>query len=1054
MEAAPHAREVERLLAEGEWIRRLAIRLLGDAQQAEDLAQETRLAALRTPPRDTEGSLRPWLATVARNAAHKWHRTEAARRARETERARDRAQEAGSSPEELLAQLESQELVARLVRELPEELADVLLLSFFEGHTSESIARLRKIPAGTVRWRKKQALERLRERLDAHYAGDRSAWMAAFAPWVASIRRPEATAVASGGGIFAGLLAPWIAMNGTAKLLSIALIAALLTLPFALGEDDEWDRTESVAVSPASELVEPPPSESPTAPAPEEPATEPFGPGRTAISAPSEPKPDEPPVTRVRLRVVDSLGRPVPDATVQLQPSAEVQATHAMLLEELSALDLAGLMSQLERETDFEGVARWESDLLRSDGLVTFRAVGPRQGVGSLSAALEQGADMDLGDLVLTPAGGVTGRVLDPKGAAPKSIRVVLREVLRNDAGEEREESAGTILTGVASARTDDRGEFVLDGIPTGEYRAYVQVQQGVQPFRSAPFQVELGMVTRHVEVYCDTPLDRPVEAWLRVLGADGKPLTSALVRVEKGGLSSSGSVSGDGTWGRFAPSLHLFAGGRLEVSDAQFRHKTFTIDPLPDPLESIVVRMEAAPFLERTLQLRTPRGEFPREARLLMHVGEQAYGFDIADPAHTVPFPANPTEPVRVTLTANGCQTLTLEGLVPAELDEPWKITLLEQKGIQGLVLADGEPVERARVSLHHTVEEGRISRKGNDVNHMLFSKADEQRTGSNGRFVLHQAEAGRFVVQVNARGYAPVCVPLGEYDPLVGVQDLVIELHPGGRVEGQVLDHLGQPVPRALVVLDHPLFQAKRKRAGRDGRFSFRNVPAGDWYLHRVFEFEDGFFNTTEGVPEGWSFPSNCTVRSDETTTMNLVLPNPASSSVTATWKGATSSKRPLELRIVRETGTFSERDPFLEDWEARQVLVPGEPVTIDVRAEWDYELQLTTPGCEGRLVRPWLAADLPADFDVAIEWGYLRWEVAEADESEGALPWISLRWTDGEWTFRQTVWPASDGSWPQVLVPAGEVLVETGRTQQSQPHQQTVVVSSDETVTVSIP
>ncbi|MDF1838292.1 MAG: hypothetical protein P1V35_10515, partial [Planctomycetota bacterium] len=44
MEAVTKAKEIERLLAEGEWIRGLAAGLLGDPNRADDLAQETYLA--------------------------------------------------------------------------------------------------------------------------------------------------------------------------------------------------------------------------------------------------------------------------------------------------------------------------------------------------------------------------------------------------------------------------------------------------------------------------------------------------------------------------------------------------------------------------------------------------------------------------------------------------------------------------------------------------------------------------------------------------------------------------------------------------------------------------------------------------------------------------------------------------------------------------------------------------------------------------------------------------------------------------------------------------
>jgi len=63
----PHpSAPVETLLEHANWLRRLARSLVGDAQRAEDLSQETWLRALENPP-DGDRPLRGWLATVMRN---------------------------------------------------------------------------------------------------------------------------------------------------------------------------------------------------------------------------------------------------------------------------------------------------------------------------------------------------------------------------------------------------------------------------------------------------------------------------------------------------------------------------------------------------------------------------------------------------------------------------------------------------------------------------------------------------------------------------------------------------------------------------------------------------------------------------------------------------------------------------------------------------------------------------------------------------------------------------------------------------------------------------
>src|SRR5262245_29421694 len=74
--------EIEALLNEAGWLRRLAASLVGDAAQADDLVQDTWVAALRRPP-SAERAPRPWLARVVRNLARNAGRDGARRRTRE-----------------------------------------------------------------------------------------------------------------------------------------------------------------------------------------------------------------------------------------------------------------------------------------------------------------------------------------------------------------------------------------------------------------------------------------------------------------------------------------------------------------------------------------------------------------------------------------------------------------------------------------------------------------------------------------------------------------------------------------------------------------------------------------------------------------------------------------------------------------------------------------------------------------------------------------------------------------------------------------------------------
>jgi protein-disulfide isomerase len=95
-----------------------------------------------------------------------------------------------ATPEELLARVELQRLLAELVTGISEPYRTTLLLHHVEDLAPVEIARRLAIPAGTVRWRLKVAHDELRDRLIAQSGGDRDAWRLALLPLVPSARLP------------------------------------------------------------------------------------------------------------------------------------------------------------------------------------------------------------------------------------------------------------------------------------------------------------------------------------------------------------------------------------------------------------------------------------------------------------------------------------------------------------------------------------------------------------------------------------------------------------------------------------------------------------------------------------------------------------------------------------------------------------------------------------------------------------------------------------------------------------------------------------------------
>ncbi len=218
MAADPTAISQGDILQHAEWVRRLALALVRNPDDADELAQETWEAALSRPPREA-GPLRPWLAGVARNLARMRARS-SGRRARREESAV--MPEPAPSADELLERIEMQQQVVRCVLALDEPFRSTLLLRYYEGCSAAEIARRQEVPAGTVRWRLKRGLDDLRRQLDDAHQGDRKRWALLLAPLPgAAIPHPPALAGASLLGI--------IAMKTTYKI-GIAVIVILLAV--------------------------------------------------------------------------------------------------------------------------------------------------------------------------------------------------------------------------------------------------------------------------------------------------------------------------------------------------------------------------------------------------------------------------------------------------------------------------------------------------------------------------------------------------------------------------------------------------------------------------------------------------------------------------------------------------------------------------------------------------------------------------------------------------------------------------------------------------------
>lgn len=303
----------EEVRSQQEFLRRLARKLVRDEHVADDLVQETWVAALQAPA-GLVSRLRPWLATVLRHQAINRSVADARRERRERGAAREEAREQDQQLDDLLY-AQSRVLVA--LRELAEPQRRALYLRYAEGKGPKAIARELGVPVATIKARLARGREELRRRLDSEF-GDRS-WCLALAPSLAIRELGQASSLG----------ALWMSMSW-----KVAATLALLGLSGVL----LWSGMDGrEAISP--ELVVAEESAAARERKPDEDDALEFddfqGQERreaTGAAAAAPPELDDIASTSVlRGLVLDARGRPVSGASVvQVSTSSEVIGTSAI----------------------------------------------------------------------------------------------------------------------------------------------------------------------------------------------------------------------------------------------------------------------------------------------------------------------------------------------------------------------------------------------------------------------------------------------------------------------------------------------------------------------------------------------------------------------------------------------------------------------------------------------------------------------------------------------------------------------------------------------------
>jgi RNA polymerase sigma-70 factor (ECF subfamily) len=140
-------------------------RLMGDISHAEDVAQETFLRLHRSADKfESSRGLRPWIFSIAANAARDHYRFHARRPATSLHQPARSGDPEGTTlasmhpaatetPHAKLERAEMEQRVRRAVDRMPAHLREILLLSYFQRLSYNEISASLQIPLGTVKSR-------------------------------------------------------------------------------------------------------------------------------------------------------------------------------------------------------------------------------------------------------------------------------------------------------------------------------------------------------------------------------------------------------------------------------------------------------------------------------------------------------------------------------------------------------------------------------------------------------------------------------------------------------------------------------------------------------------------------------------------------------------------------------------------------------------------------------------------------------------------------------------------------------------------------------------
>jgi RNA polymerase sigma-70 factor (ECF subfamily) len=983
----PVSIDARELLTQARWVRRLAQSLVRDASIAEDLVQETWLAALEGAPSE-EGRLRPWLARVVRNFARQSRRGEANRTRREHVSARS---ERSPSASETAERLESQRVLVESLESLDEPYRTTVTLRYLEGLSAAQIARKQGIPAGTVRWRLKQGLDQLRARLDKRFGGERRSWALAFLPL---LRRPPLAQIAAGTGaaVVEGLT---IMSTGTKIAIGVAVLAVSGGVWFASSRSGSLSNALAESHAKAEAVIL---SGKPEEAKADEVLKSREGEGRESAGAPAVsagPPAPEVAIGRVEARFVDPDSHPLSGISLECRVGKLFQA-----------------------QSGADGKCSLDIDLIRMgvERQIKLVARGSNRATNFSRAMLAEGKTTWLGDVVLQPGGAIAGVVLGPDGNPFAGAQVwvtqpdltVDEEVARKHGPEHRDWPQATSAAD---------GSFQVDGVPAALVRAWAG-SEGMRWTLSAPIEIRASEVDRGIQLRFE-PLAASDRIEGSVLAPDGTPVAGAEVFCmwHSAGTSSGFSVR-SGKDGRFRVLVDHPVSHDFNVADPKARWPSFSRDGVAPGTLDLELKFSEPRWFD--LEVREPGGTAVEQYQVFLHDG---HGNELpgvpTDKAH-------PSGKTRIMLPhtsfsmqilARGFAPMRHGRIDPETIASPWVCTLVPVPTIHGRVTAAGAPFPGARVVLHEMAGSDDFVERDGFPSRLIDEDVDSTVTKADGTFQLDQSVGTRFAILCDADGLARAEVsPIELQAP--DSKPLEIALTAGGSIEGRVLPAAGHEAAGTLVAITRYDGRTITQRVGPDGKFSFAHLTPGKWRVKRIARESGGGGSARGGGGGGrvQEFPWDCTVVEGEITRFDLDLSRdlPCTLAGDVTVNGKPASSWMATLRPDKQGYAWSGDLPG-------GAADSGGRLRIEVPEPGPYKISLRPPA-EG-------ANGIEFVCKLEIRGGENPWNVALStgsvsgkDKNPDPRSSLSYIWERGDWSFAAKGSVDAEGRFRFPIVPSG--------------------------------